>query len=453
MTARTDGRHEPPIAVIGGGFSGVITALKLIEKIPSPQPVLLFERAPTFARGVAYSTMDSRHYLNVPAENMSAFADRPSDFIDWLNSREGGSSSGAGVFATRAEYAQYLTDRLKQALSESAGRLRLVPDAVVDLRPSASGYDIKSAMGRRYSAATVVLALGNLHDAQTEDPDGLIIANAWRKEAYQRLQNSRPVLILGTGLTMVDIAIALDGAGYKGRAVAISRRGLLPRPHARTGAPVSIDISDASRTSLVSLTRQVRAAARQMEWRKVVDGLRHQTQELWSGLPLKEKKRFLRHLRPWWDVHRHRMAPAVSAIIEKLISQNRLAFHKGRVLSLQRERGLVRANIRLQNGEAEEFIFQRVYDATGVSPLSETRDPLVKSLLKQGLARLDPLGLGFDADDTLAIQGRNTTRAGLYGIGPVLRGVFWECTAVPDIREQAAKLSETLSEAFHRTPA
>ncbi len=228
-----------PIAVIGAGFSGTIAALHLLRRLPADQPVLLCERAPEFARGVAYATGENAHLLNVRATNMSALAEEPQHFAEWLQrrpTRDGLHDTAAGTFASRGLYGQYLRSILDYALRESAGhaQLRLMPDDVVDVVAGQDGgFELVCAAGGRLEVAGVVLAVGNLPPEENADPR--ICANPWGEKAWQDLSGDAPVLIVGTGLTMVDMVIALRRRGFGGRIVAMSRGGLLSSRHAPSG--------------------------------------------------------------------------------------------------------------------------------------------------------------------------------------------------------------------------
>jgi uncharacterized NAD(P)/FAD-binding protein YdhS len=451
-----------PIAVIGAGFSGTMTALHLLEQVPD-RPVLLCERAPTFARGAAYSTNDPVHLLNVRAANMSAFPDRPGHFADWVAARgtgdEGVHETAVGTFVSRALFGRYLSSLVSDRLgcSDGAARLRIVPDAVVDLIPCEEGYDLVLAGGRRHRVAGAVLAIGNLLPERGRN--NAYVANPWVSPFTEGLRPGEPVVIIGTGLTMVDVVTQLWASGFAGPVVAISRRGLLPHTHALTHAWPAPDISETERRSLARLLGRVRAEiarARQegVGWQSVIDGLRPLTSRLWQGLPESEQRRFLRHLRPWWDTHRHRMAPPIGGHILALIERGYLRLEAGRVVTMDTECLPAQVTYRPRGGHQPIGIeAQRVINATGSSPAQAVGDPLLRRLTERGLVRLDRHRLGLEAGADLAlVNAAGAVTPGLWALGPILRGMFWECTAVPDIRHQAIHVANVIAARLGTAP-
>ena len=442
-----------PIAVIGAGFSGTIAALQLLRRLPQDQPVLLCERSQEFARGIAYATGDNNHLLNVRATNMSALSDEPLHFQDWLKRHAGQAGTDglheteAGLFASRGLYGQYLRSILDYVMRETAGhaQLRLMPDDVLDvLSAEHGGYELVCASGQRLAVAGVVLAVGNLPPEEGEDPN--ICRNAWGEKAWRALDPHRPVLVVGTGLTMVDVAISLRRRGFVGGIVALSRGGLLPARHAAVAAPwPTPHFTMAEENSLPLLMGRLRdevfaAAEAGIDWRAVIDSMRPVTSSIWSRLPLAERRRFLRHARRFWDVHRHRLAPPHAEMIDAMIAEGTLRVVSGRIRSMAdgADGVHVRYSPRLGGADAE-LLVQRVIMASGVEHISRTRDPLMQRLIDRGLVRVDAQGLGLDVTDGLnVVRADGTTAERIWALGPIVRGVFWECVAVPDIRVQAA---------------
>jgi uncharacterized NAD(P)/FAD-binding protein YdhS len=443
-----------PIAVVGAGFSGTIAALKLLRRLPTDQPVILCERAPEFAKGVAYATGESDHLLNVRAANMSALDDEPLHFEEWLkrrapNGHEGMHETSAGLFASRGLYGQYLRSILDYAMRETAGhaQLRLMPDDVTDVVSDRGGYELVCASGQRLQVSGIVLANGNLPPEEKADPR--ICENPWGAKAWAKLDGDLPVMIVGTGLTMVDLAISMRRRGFKGRIVAMSRGGMLPTRHAPGGAWPTPQFTLAEEQSLPLLMAHLRdevfAAAEQgIGWRAVIDSMRPVTASLWSRLPLAERQRFLRHARRYWDVHRHRMAPPHADLIETMQQDGSLSVIGGRIRSFDSTPAHVRVTYasRGKNGAVETLDVQRVIMASGLEHISRTRDPLMQNLLDRGLVRVDRQGLGIDVTDGLnVVKEEGTPAERMWALGPIVRGVFWECVAVPDIRVQATHVA------------
>ena len=444
-----------PIAVIGAGFSGTMTALHLVEQVPD-RPVLLCERAPTFARGAAYSTHDPVHLLNVRAANMSAFPDRPDHFSAWIAGRgdraTGIHETDVGTFVSRELYGRYLSSLVGDKLSceEGAARLRIVPDAAVDLIPREGGYDLVLAGGRRHRVAGAVLAIGNLLPERGQD--SAYVDNPWVSPFTEGLRPHEPVVIIGSGLTMVDVVTQLRASGFSGPVIAISRRGLLPHTHALTQARPAPELTQEERRSLARLLHRVRAEISQAQqdgigWQSVIDSLRPLTMQLWQGLQDGEQRRFLRHLRPWWDTHRHRMAPPVGQQIRGLIEEGYLRLEAGRIVTLDTDCVPARVTYRPRGGREPVGIeAQRVINATGSSPAHAVGDPLLRKLTGSGLVRLDGHRLGLESTAGLELIGASgVVTPGLWALGPILRGMFWECTAVPDIRRQAVQVANEIA--------
>lgn len=442
------------IAVIGAGLSGSLLAVNLLQRCHADDRVLLIEKRAGFGRGLAYSTRNPNHLLNVRAENMSAFHDRPDDFVAWLRDRaagKGGPRPDGDSFVSRQLYGDYIRALLcDQLWKRGRGRnLVLIPDEVRMLNEDRSGVKLITGNGRVYHADLVVLASGNLPPDATV---GAYIGNPWAPEAISGLPPDAPVLLIGTGLTMVDTVQSLIDAGHRGPIRAISRRALLPRIHAPT-RPQWIDAGGLPRTtSVVRLTRwlrhRVRAAAGDgIGWRAVVDGLRPHLQDLWRRMPVEERRRFLRHLRPWWDVHRHRIAPQIGAMLDTAMERGQMTVEAARVLSLQPTEIDVKLEIRHRcTGRTEWLQAARVINCSGPeSNYFATSDPLLRELIRRGVVHPDPLGLGLDVTDHGAlISADRVTSRRLFALGPVTRGTFWEVTAVPDIRFHCARLASHL---------
>lgn len=454
------------IAVIGAGFSGVMTAIHLLWRCAPGERVYLVERGPRVGPGLAYGTDNARHLVNVRAENMSAFADEPDHFVRWLDGlpperkAEAGERTIAGMFARRSVFGAYVQELLREAIARQDGgdNLYLVTDEATAIRRAAGGLELATGNGRTYPVDVAVLALGNVV-AERDSPEGYV-ANPWSPAATAPLESGRPVVVLGTGLTMVDVCLALTEQGFEGPIHAISRRGLLPLGHAPSKPWEDLQLSAADRHSLLALLRAVRrevrrAADRAVGWRAVIDAVRPQAQVLWAGLSAADKARFVRHVRPWWDVHRHRMAPPVAATLATLRAAGTVATHAGRITAIEPGAGGLRVRWRPKGQPAQQqLLAQRVIDCTGgIGDHCRSGEALVRQLLADGLARPAPLGLGVDCAFSGALLGADGRPApDLFAVGPVTRGALWEITAVPEIRAQAEQVAEqVLASARGRT--
>ncbi|MGN7999917.1 FAD/NAD(P)-binding protein [Sphingomonas sp. 22176] len=437
------------VAIIGAGFSGTLQAINLIRH-EGPRATLI-ERAPVAGTGLAYGAAHPSHLLNVRAANMSAFPDDPGHLVRWLEAR--GVEHAAASFVPRRVYGEYLREMLEQALARYPDRLRLVRGEVEDVTFDADGATLQLSDGT-LCADAAVLAVGNLppHDPPGLDPATLSAqrykGDPWDPSVPEGLSDSDTVLVIGTGLTMVDVALLLEARGFGGKIVAVSRRGLLPRPH---GPGQDWDkLRERPRTRASALVRAVRDRAEQVGWRNAVDELRPFTQPMWANASEDERARFLRHLRPWWDVHRHRLAPEVHARLQALIDRGQLEVRPAKTLGFVERPNGIAVTLRPRGQAAPETILaQRIINCTGpLGDLARSREPLLQRLAARGVIRPDPAHIGIDVDNqgqTIAADG--SANANLYALGPMTRGAFWEIVAVPDIRTQTWAVARRLSNA------
>ena len=437
------------VAIVGAGFSGLLTALHLLGEPHGPR-VRLIERRPAFGRGAAYSTTSPEHLLNVRAANMSAFPEQPSHFIDWL-AREGQGEAGA-TFVTRARYGGYLQSMLREAAEASeAGRLILEADEAVELRSERRGWTVTLGMGRSFCADAVVLAVGNLPPHLPPGVDAEAAASAgyfgdpWSAD-FSQLPDEGWVVVIGAGLTMVDLTLRLARERPGLKMLALSRRGLPPRRHLSQG-PAPEPFSPEPGDTPSSLLRRLRAGAIANDWRALVDGLRPHVQAVWRSWSLEERRRFLRHLRPWWDVHRHRLAPAVAAKLDHMTACGALSIAAGRIVAARAQGdGLQVAWAARGEHGRRTMSAVGVVNCTGPNgDLTRVGDPLLSRLADDGLIRADACRLGLDVGADGRLIGRDgAANLDLYAVGPITRGAFWEITSVPDIRIQAAQCAAAI---------
>jgi uncharacterized NAD(P)/FAD-binding protein YdhS len=459
QAAPSDRASPPTVGIVGGGASGTLTALQLLRQAARPLRVVLLERGSNEALGAAFSTRDPLHLLNVRAGAMSAFPDAPRDFVDWLAEQRELAEPPveAGEFVARRRYAAYLRDRLRSAAAAARPgvTLEVWRDSVV--RVAANPPRLALASGRSLPVDRVVLALGNFQPRSLplRGPPGMVRDDPWAPSALAGVPSAGGVLLVGTGLTMVDAVVSLVASqGHTGPIYGVSRRGLLPRVHVAVGAPNESWAEVTFATTTRGLVRQVRAraegaAAAQRDWRTVLDGLRPDTQKLWRGLPPTERERFLRHVVPYWDTHRHRIAPRVGQILADAQASGQLRVWAGRVLGGEpvADGGALRVQIGLRRDGVVEVEVERVLNCTGPATDYERVDePLVANLLGSGQASADPQRLGFrTAAEGRLLAADGSPSATLFGLGPVRRAELWETTAIPEIRAQAARLAEVLT--------
>lgn len=440
------------IAIVGAGFSGAAVAAQMLKRRGRDAcDVVLIERGRRFGPGLAYGGLERTHLLNVRASNMSAFPDAPEDFVQWLKRRERGDVKTS--FASRMRFGAYVEDVLDRAGRAAWGRLKRVRGEVQACRRVDGEWRLECADGNVIGADAVVLAMGNgASVAPGVFASGDVpVFDAWDAAAVARVPRGGDVLIIGAGLTMIDVALTLSRDPRMGVIYALSRRGLAPRAHLDNPAPpppAAIALPNNLSEALHAFRREVRAGAERGEpWQYSIDRLRARTPDLWRALTLEQQRRFLRHLRPWWDVHRHRAAPQIAQQIAALQASGKLRVLAGEVVSAQ----ATSAGIDIQHRQRGSLVrhrltVARVINCTGASPdVAGSQNPLIRQLVADGLARPQATGLGFDVDAAGRIlDGTGTAQPSLMALGPLTQGAFWECTAVPEIRVRAAQLAETL---------
>jgi uncharacterized NAD(P)/FAD-binding protein YdhS len=436
------------ITIIGGGASGVLLAAHLLRSDEPDLRVTLIERQGQFGQGLAYSARMRHHRVNVPARGMSAFADDPEHFWRWLQRREPGKHASSFVFVPRRQYGAYLEDVLREAGDRIKGRLRVLSEEVLALNETRVG--VETLLGNRTSIASRWAALAVGHETQAARGRGIAVRSGSERDTS--LDPNASVMILGSGLSMVDAWISLAEAQHRGPITVVSRNGLLPTGH-RDVAPISIDAADVPfGTSLTYLARWFRDLVRETEiqggdWRSVVDGLRPYNQRLWQSWPGREKRQFLRHVRPWWNVHRHRLPPDLHAHLVQAVARGQVTLVAAEFVGIERTAAGVRATLR-PRGTTERQIMdvERVYDCGGVSvDVRSSNNPLIQHLVRTGAAQPDVMHIGLDIDDQCALvsaDGQVSQRVRV--VGPLTRGRFFEIEAVPDIRVQCQVVAASL---------
>jgi len=425
------------VVIVGGGASGTLTAVSL-ARFPELGPITVLDAAGAFARGVAYSTEEPVHLLNVPAARMSAIPDQPSQLLTWLSAR--GEAPDPEAFIQRRLYGAYLGELLQGA------QVQRRKDRAVALVPDGERVRVELESGAPLTARGVVLAMGNFPPELPPGWTDLPARLAWRTPWAARGEWPAPdaeVLLLGAGLTAVDVALSLDARGHRGHIHLLSRRGLVPATHPpRMNAPLPLGAWPAR---LRGLVRMFREASGRHDSRAVLDTLRPEVSALWRGLTSVEQRRFLRHLRTWFDTVRHRLAPEVGARIAALEAEGRLVRHSGRVVSLSEQEGKVAVRYRPRGARTLAVLSVDVAIPT-TGPVMDVRaldDRLVRSLLAAGQARPGPHGLGFATAADGSVLGTMQDR--LWALGGLRRGDLWESTAIPEISVQARELGDAVA--------
>jgi uncharacterized NAD(P)/FAD-binding protein YdhS len=451
------------IVIVGAGFCGTVLAANLLRRPPPVSThIVLIERGTAIGRGLAYAAHDAPYVLNVPAGRLSADSQDPLQFLRFA--RQLHPEADAEDFMPRALYGDYLQDVLDQAERAAPPHVEFTRmfGEVTSITRGAADNPLRANFADRDAIAAdrVVLALGNPpppvqswargvrhHPAYIHDP--------WGMPRIFRPQDS--VLIVGNGLTMVDVALALSLEGGQVPLVrTISRHGLIPqaqtifRPTAVQG---SGEILLSNATSIRRVLSASRALAREVErlggdWREVVTFIRHLAPSLWQQLPDSERSRFLRHVQCYWDVHRHRLPPRMAARIEHMRRSGRLKIHAGRIQQLIPEGDELRVVWRRRaSAETDSFAVSAVINATGPDyVLKRSSDPLIQSLRAAGLVSEDGLNLGLRTTKNGAcVSAVGVPSEQLFYLGPMLRADHWEATAATELRTHAERLSQHLS--------
>ncbi len=453
------------IAIIGAGFSGTATAVHLLRRARSPVRIVLIDDQPEIAAGLAYAPGHGDCLLNVPAGQMSLDASSPDELVDFALRQ--GMQIGPQEFLSRALYGRYLCESLQRARASSGMECTRVWGRVARLAQfhnRARSWRIDLEDGHLILADEVVLAIGNprpsrLPALQAIRGTSWYVHDPWGEWPQETLQTApRRVLLLGTGLTMADVALRLALRGSEPPEIlALSRRGRLPQ--AQTEFNRASLLTDAVATlrgsagSLRSLVSVVHGLSHQLngvggDWREVINAVRKIAPELWAALNAEDRRRFLRHVRPVWDVHRHRLPPVAAQELQRLQAAGRLTVQAGSIESAEVTRGGIEVAWRRRGTQQRErATFGRLFNCTGpdYNP-ARSGNPLVQSLLAKGLIAVDPLELGIQvATDGEVVSADGRIVKGLYYIGPWLRARDWEATAVPELREHARRLAERLA--------
>ncbi len=463
-----DNQTPPVIAIIGGGLSGTLLAAQLLKQARIPLKIKLIERSRhQLHRGIAYSTHSTCHLLNVPAGKMSAFPDLPDHFLNWAQSHAKQlfdpiwlNEINPKSFVSRRSYGEYLdwVINLCQWLSAHEVRLEKIDAEATEIQAEDSCVLVSLQNGSVIHADKVVLAVGNFPPA---DPirsthrsvdRKKYVANPWHDANLLSWENVDSCLFVGAGLTMVDWVLKLREQNFSGKIHVISRRGLLPKSHANyQDLPFWVDLQQQP-LSVRALFHQFRQLMEQPapyhdNWRGLVDALRPRSAEIWRDLSLAEQKRFLRHLRPYWDNHRHRLAPITYDALRIIQDNGQLEFHCGRIEAINDHETKLEVRIRAKNQSVFKTLsVDRIMNCTGTEcDYRQLQDSLLSRLLSQGLAKTDNISFGLAvADDGGLLDKSGRKSSMIYTLGPPQKGSLWETTAVPEIRGQAEALANTL---------
>lgn len=461
-------RHGVPImktlVIVGAGYCGVATAAHILRSGCRNLRIILINSTRPIARGLAYGTNSPFHLLNASVEKMSALEDVPGDFLKFCRRRHDNVEPSS--YVSRSLYGAYLNDVLDTAERVNPHvQLSRIVGQVTQAHPCGEGARLKLSDGRTLQADQVVLAFGNFPAA-----DCCNLKKTLRSESYSHDPWNLPtsflpdpesaVLLIGTGLTAVDTALQLVQMGHRGSIHLLSRRGLWPLSHQQKVAapfPTHTQLDGSSpRQLMATLRKRVREHQRNgSDWRPVIDGLRPILQKLWSEMDTTEQRQFLRHVQPWWDVHRHRMAPSTFDQFRQYLDDRQCHIHAGRLVNVAMLGKSLIVDFRRRKDQATETLkVCHIINCTGPNlDIHSVSNPLVDDLLEQGLITAGPCKLGLLVDDDLRVLDRNHQPVRwLSYVGPMLKAQHWEATAVPELRRFSYNLATRMTELLGALP-
>ncbi|NPD69867.1 FAD-dependent oxidoreductase (plasmid) [Lichenicola cladoniae] len=448
MSSRQESVPVRHVVIVGAGFSGTLAALKLLTSDPTLH-IHLVDSSEHVGRGLAYGACAPQHLLNVPVNRLEVGL--TPGFGQWLSGRcdvlEENFGSLADAFLPRALFGDYMEERLQEALAAAPARLTVIRSEVVSLLElPRRGVLLRD--GREIPVDVIVLATGNLPPRAPLPPqspvrdDRAYVPDPWAPRALDGIDPDRLVVLVGTGLTMVDTVMRLRGEGHRGQIHAVSRRGLTPLDHRSGGAwPPFVDLSVAR--SPLAIMRQIRsaatmAAAQDVPWQRVIDAVRPMTSRIWTEWSKNERRRFLRHLRPYWDAHRHRLAPRVARRLHEALSSGSLTIWSGGIVDCRPRDGGLDVDVRPHGSSTPSTLeASRMINCTGPrTDYASIGMPLFADLRRRGLVQPDELALGIETDGCAACGRDGHPSSWLFAVGPLTRPAWWEITAVPEIAAQ-----------------
>jgi uncharacterized NAD(P)/FAD-binding protein YdhS len=461
------------ITVIGGGAAAALVITELLDHgVGAPAELLCFSGYRGGSRGIAYGTPVDDHLLNVRATAMGLNSHDPTEFLDFA--RERLPDARASDFLPRRLYGDYLEARVARALENASFRgvrVSRVRSEITSIEPIADDRcRLVDDAGATHEADIVVLAIGALPPRALPQVDPSLIASGryvldpwqWLGANEVAVERLRRVVIVGSGLSAVDVALTMTERSPRLNVVMLSRRGRLPAAHVRESGIPAIELDALTqelldRPDVAAWTRLLRNhCVESDDWRSVIDSVRHVVPTLWDALDDTQRRRVLRHLRWAWDGARHRMPPQVARRMVELQADRRLGLAAGRIVSIRpnrQQRPVVAYTAapafetRLENADV-------VVQATGMETDARgTNHSLVRSLLESGLARADPLGLGLVTDADGRLIGERATISPVLALGAMRRGMQWESTAIPEIRQQARRIALQIARHCANPPA
>jgi uncharacterized NAD(P)/FAD-binding protein YdhS len=455
------------LIVIGGGFTGAVFAIHAMRAAARPLEIVVVEPSPELGRGIAYGTQGEAHRINVPSDRMGLSKEDPTEATRWLFANgvlpDAASDDGSGQFyVARSAYGAFVADTLRRTIEAAADRVTFVHRraSATSLERSGAGWQVSLDDGGCLESDVVALCFGHAVPAQpcaiaadvATHPK--FVPDPWAGRAFDAIEPTDEVLVVGTGLTMADVIVSLQAMGRTGPVTAVSRRALLPRAHGVFRNDLDILQGASPPATALGLSRllrtRMREASAEFGWHPVADSFRANLPVLWNALPSREKRKVVRRLLPFWEVHRFRIAPQIRAALDANQRAADLTVEQAGLIGLRRCDGRFVATLKRAGGAADERAFDAVVLCTGPEK-DLSRNPLVAALLAGGVARLDATGFGLAVDqESHVIDGEGRRWPDLLAFGPMTRGSFGEMTGAPDIAQHIERLAPLL---FAAAPA
>lgn len=448
--------------IIGGGLSGSLSVIRLIETFGPNISLVVFEkREKQLNLGVAYSSALLHQLLNVPAGSMSLYPERPGHFLSWLHAQ--GLEYEAADFVPRNLYGKYVKEQFTKLKQGHSAQVSVTLSEVVNMEEVHGKYNVTCQDGSVFGEFDFVfLCTGNFQPADVPNiGHGLLasemyVSNPWTGSWMQDTDTRAPVLMVGSGLTMVDQVLSLRKKGHDGKIYVLSRRGLLPQTHHNNGTYKPAEVPDITGLDVIELLRWIRSEVKLAEdtghtWHSVVDSIRDLIPAIWRNWSLENKQRFLRHLRPYWEIHRHRVPLASFELLQEGIRDGNIILLTGRITRASGNGHLCTVSIQKRGGYAEQVIeVERIVNCTGPQAnLKKINSPLYHAMVETGMATHDPLDMGISTDPRgWVLDHRGMTKKKIAVVGPPAKGTHWECTALREIRSQVGHLVDELATRF-----
>lgn len=447
------------VIIIGGGLSGSLLAMQLARS-PGGSEVVLIEKNPEFlGRGVAYQYDFTHQPLNVVAGGMGLFPDKPLDFVKWLEANHFRYNHlidqvSPEAFIPRKIFGDYVLENLEKIQQEVSERLQIRIDEAISIMDFGKRKTVVFASGNALHADHVILALGNFPPADlfaTHNPvqnDPRYFASPWSDRVYSDIKGDEDILLVGSGLTAVDIVLGLIVRKFRGKVTMLSRRGVFPLPHDLTHQAISITVPENySPRKMLLWVRYLMRKNPEVPWSVIIDGLRPYTQKIWLQWIVSDKQYFLKKIRPYWEIARHRIPSASSERLNNMMEKGQLVLKKGTIEEASVSSNGIEILYRSESGLNSQ-VFQKVINCTGPeSNYRKVRFPIIVDLIARGKVKIDELGLGIKCTpEGSIINDQGEVEQGIWCIGPMRKAVLWETTALRELREQSSALAAMMEQ-------